>query len=335
MEIIIDKRIELLAVVQTLDKYWDDLAITFMNRELFQCKYKENLWSYFGKYKNHETVKLYSELSKNIMDICTFLKLMLCYSNPPKLNSIANPENNFHNVFESDFPFEKFISGLRQFYVDTNFELFLENNQNEYVNLLGNYENKNEILKYVSFIDNYLGTETKNYTVIISALLMGCFGINIHANENVICNYSIMSPYDCVDNKYVFGNKNSVKELLWHEIGHLTINDLTRNYISQFNVNEKPVSEDFVKNLYTDIETVINEYIIRAITIRLFEMNHEEKFAEHLLNDNIQKGFKEIEAVKHYMLNYCEKNNELMKDEMYKELMNYVIGRISSLSEGA
>ena len=48
------------------------------------------------------------------------MELVLCYSDPPGLNSIANPVNNTENIFESHFPLEEFINGLKQFYCDSN-----------------------------------------------------------------------------------------------------------------------------------------------------------------------------------------------------------------------
>jgi len=322
---IIDKRIELLAIIQTLDNYWDNLAIKYTNKKLFQYKYKENIWDYFGEYKNHDAVRLYNKLSGNIQNISAFIELVLCYSDPPGLDNIANPKNNTGNTFVSQFPFEEFINALKQFYHDTNFECFFRNNQKEYKKLSSNYGYRE---KYIDIIDNYLGTETKNYTVIISALLFGCFGIKIQTNENITLNYSVLSPYDYKDNKYNFGTKEQIKELLWHEISHLTINDLTEKYISRFNVNEKTIPEKFVKIFYTNIEAIINEYIIRAITTRLFEIHHEENIAEHHLQNHIQKGFAEIKSIKNYLAKNCEKNNKLLKNEKYKELINYVAEKI-------
>ena len=48
---------------------------------------------------------------------------------------------------------------------------------------------------------------------------------------------------------------------------------------------------------------------------------------ENLIQDNIQKGFKEIESVKNYISKNCEKDNKFIK-EVYKELMDYVINKI-------
>jgi len=327
MEIIVDKRIELLAVIQTITQYWDNLALKLFNKKLFKCKYKENVDKYFNKFKEHETAKLFCELSNNVQDFSAFINLVLCYSNPPNFDNVANIENNINSLNKQNIPYDQFINGIKHFYEDTNFEYFFKNNKNEYEKLINDYMNKNDLKEYVNIVDNYLGSNTKNNTIAISALLMGNFGIKILTNENITNNYSLISPFDYKENKYIFGSKFSILELLWHEISHLTINDLTKNYIDQFDISCKIISNDFIKHFYTDIETIVNEYIIRAITIRLLEINYGEITVENLIQDNIQKGFTEIESVKNHISKNCEKDNKFIK-EGYKDLMDCVINKI-------
>jgi len=135
------------------------------------------------------------------------------------------------DLIKQNIPYEKFICGIKRFYEDTNFEYFFENNRNEYEMLINDYINKNELKEYVNIVDMYLGSDTKNYTIVVSALLMGNFGIKLLMNENITNNYSIISPFDYKKNKYIFGPKIFILELLWHEISHLTINDMTKSYI--------------------------------------------------------------------------------------------------------
>jgi hypothetical protein len=328
MEIIVDKRIELMAVIQTMVHYWDDLSLMYSKKKLFKCRYKEDAEKYFKKFKNHKTIKLYSELSNNVKDISTFTKLVLCYTNPPNLGSIANIENNINSLFKQNIQYENFINGIKRFYNDTDFEHFFESNRNEYELLINNYICRTDLNNYVNIIDAYLGSNTENYTIVISALLMGCFGIKILTNENITYNYSVISPYDYKENKYIFGNKFSVLDVFWHEIGHLTINYLTKSYINQFNTSQKIISNEFIKRFYTDIETVVNEYIVRAITIRLFEINYGYKIVENLIKYNIQNGFTEIDAIKNYITKNCEKDNKFTREERYKKLMDFVINII-------
>jgi hypothetical protein len=167
-----------------------------------------------------------------------------------------------------------------------------------------------------------------DFTVIISALVMGNFGIKIFTNENKALNYSVLSPYDYKDGKYIFGSKNLTKEYLWHEIAHTAINDLTKEYIDQFTISGKTISDKLINAFYNNIEAIINEYIIRSITIRLFELDGENEFAGYLTSDNIQKGFKAVEAVKEYIKENCEQDCRFMKHKRYKYLMEYIVNMI-------
>ena len=329
MEITIDERIELITVVQTLCNYWENFQIKYCNGDpLSPNRYKENVQKYFGKYKEHNIIKLYNKLINDyeIWDITAFITLVLCYSNPPKLNVIADFENNWGKINGiTMFPYKEFIDELKRFYTDTDFNIFFENNQNEYIKMLNSYGNKTELSIDTAF--NYYDIKTDNYKIILSSLVLdGCgFGINIKTNKNEINNYSIISPYGYKDNKYLFGPISSQKSYLWHEIGHLIINDLTSNYINQFNIDIWQIPEIFLKNLINNKETIINEYIIRAITIRLFEINNENDHAKLLINKDIQKGFKDIIMVKEHIKNNFEDNQIFLKDDRFKELMEYVI----------
>jgi len=204
MKIVTDKRIELMAVVQTMCNYWDDLMMRFNNGHLYSNEFKENAKSYFDKHKEHKVIKLYKALCNDIADISFFLNLSLCYSPPPELISIANYEDNFGKINSTVFPHEDFINELRNFYTDTNFEKFYEDNQNEYYQMLKDYGNKTDLS--VNTVLEYLNNDMENYTVIISPFLMGGFGIKLNTYTNGALQYSIMSPYDYKENKYIFGS---------------------------------------------------------------------------------------------------------------------------------
>lgn len=331
MEIIIDKRIELMTIIQTLCGYWDNLSIKSTNKYLHQSRYKKNVQEHFEKYRKHKIIELYSVLCNDITDISFFLNMALCYSDPPELDNTANFEINFDEISRMIFPYEEFINELRDFYFNTDYERFFQNNQSEYDQILNNYGNIIKLKTHL--ISDYLDAKTENYTVIISPMIFGNFNIKINTHENRILHYSLISPFDYKDELYNFGSLNLKKSIIWHEIGHLTINDLTKNHITHFKINEKEIPEIFIRNFYTNIETIINEYIIRAITIRVFEINGESDFIRSLMELSIQNGFKNIETIKKYIEKHFEENNKLIKDNRYKELIEYIIRNIKKSKE--
>ena len=310
MEIIIDQRIELITIIQTLCGYWDNLSIRFFKKALFQCKYKDNIKEYFDKYKKNETIDLYNKLCNEEMDISAFLTLVLNYSDLPVLSKNINYKEN---------KYEYFIDIIKKYYVETKFDHFFENNQNEYKKIINDfgYDFYNEI----DIIFDFLDINSINYKIIISPLVLGNFGINTFTE-----NYVIISPIGYKNDKYIFNSKESNKNIIWHEIAHTVINDLTKKYYNMEKFVKIKIPEIYVNNLYNNWETIINEYIVRAIA-NIMEKNND--YAKGLLEWEIKNRFNEIENIKNYILENCIENNKFNKKDKYEKLIEYVINKIS------
>jgi hypothetical protein len=310
MEIKIDQRIELITIIQTLCGYWDNLAIRFYKKALFQCKYKDNIKEYFEKYKKNKTIALCNKLFNEEMDISAFLTLVLNYSDPPLLNKNINYKEN---------KYEYFIDSIKKYYVETKFDCFFDNNQNEYNKIINDfgYDLNNEI----DIIFDILNINNINYKIIISPLVLGNFGINTFTE-----NYVILSPIGYKNDKYIFNSKESNKNIIWHEIAHTVINDLTKKYYNQVKFENIKITEIYVNNLYNNWETIVNEYIVRAISNKKKKNND---CAKGLLEWEIKKGFNEIENIKNYILENCIENNKFNKKDKYEKLIEYVINKIS------
>jgi len=307
MEIKIDQRIELITIIQTICGYWDNLAKIFNDSKLFQCEYKENINQYFDKYKQHETINIFKELSDIEQGISTFLILILNYSDPPDLIKIGNNDEN---------KYEHFINSIRKFYQETKFSNFYENNKYIYDKMLSDFGNKENILMEVSRIFEYFDIENKNYKVIISPLVMGNFGIHINKS-----NYIILSPFDYKDNKYIFGSKEYLRQTIWHEIGHTVINDLTKKYYDLSEHKNMEVPQIFVKQFYNNTETIINEYIIRSI---VYLLENDKNSKKNILEYEKNTGFTEIKNIGNYILKNNMEDNRFIKDKKYKKLIDFV-----------
>jgi hypothetical protein len=319
MKIYIDQRIELMTVIQTLCDYWDNLSINWGDGEpLFRCKYKDEISKYFEKDKYLEILDFYNKICNDETDINSFLDMILCHSEPPELNIIAD--------YSRDYDTNKFIDLMRKFYFDSDFSNFFNNNKNEYdkmINDIGFCEEE-KIIETTQPIFNYLGTGNKNYDIIISPLVFGNFGVKINQNNLETKNYVINSPFGYKENKYIFYTPLELKYNWWHEISHTVINDLIEKYIHHFDIDNMVAPDIFRKHFYTNIETVTYEYIIRAITLRVFEL-FDKDVVPSLINHETGKGFTEVEKIKNYIVENCEKNNTLIKDDMFKELVEFVI----------
>jgi hypothetical protein len=329
VEIIIDQRIELLAVIQTISGYWDNFAKKYMKKSHFESNYKTEVIKYFEKFKEHETIRLFKQLCKKDLETSHYFQfvLILSYSELPEMNSINSYYDKYCLEFSQNNNWKLFVDSIKTFYKDTNFKEFFKKN-NEYERLLSDFGNKNEIINSSKYIFDYLSIyENSNYKIIVSPLAMGCYSVNVNNDLGKIC-YQIMCPTEYKNNKYLFNYGEPIIHILWHEIGHSIINDLTEKYINEFNIENIKIPEKIKDIGYSKIEIVINEYIIRAIVYMLIELNEGENNAalQYEIEENI--GFTEVKKLKNYIIENCEKNNKLLKDYNYKKLIDYVINKI-------
>jgi len=332
MEIIIDQRIECLAVIQTLCGYWDNFAQKYMKKSHFQCGYIDEIKKYFEKYKDHETLKLFNNLCKENPDISHYFQfvLILGHSKFPELKSITNYFDDYSSKFSKENNWKTFVDSMKIFYEETNFNCFFESKKNEYEKIISDFGDINKTNS--KYIFDYLDVkDNSNYKVIISPLIMGLYGIAIKINETENVNYPIMSPNDYQNNKYIYDYGEPINHILWHEIGHTVINDLTDKYINEFDIENLNVPEEIKKIGYIG-KTVINEYIIRAITYKLIELFEDDNSAVFQLDLEAKFGFTEIKKIKMFIEENCEKNNKLLKDDNYKKLINYVINIFNTVS---
>jgi hypothetical protein len=333
MEIIIDQRIECLAVIQTLCGYWDDFLQKYFKKSHFQCGYIDEVKKYFEKYKDHKTIKLFNHLCKENPDISHYFQFVfiLGHSELPELKSITNYYyDDYEYKLSQDNNWKEFVDSMKIFYEETNFKYFFESNKNEYKKVISDFGDINKTNS--KYIFDYLDVkDNSNYKVIISPLIMGLYGIAIKINETEKVNYPIMSPNDYQNNKYIYDYGEPINHILWHEIGHTVINDLTDKYINEFDIENLNVPEEIKKIGYIG-KTVINEYIIRAITYKLIELFEDDNSAVFQLELEAKFGFTEIKKIKMFIEKNCEENNKLLKDDNYKKLIDYVINILITVS---
>jgi len=155
---------------------------------------------------------------------------------------------------------------------------------------------------------------------------MGCYSISMNNDLEKKC-YQIMCPTE-YNNKYIFNYPEPIIHILWHEISHTIINDLTEKYINEFDIKNVKIPENIKNTGYSIAEVVINEYIIRAIVYMLVELNECENSAALQLEVEKNFGFTEVKNLKNYIIENCEKNNKLLLDENYRKLMKFVINKI-------
>ena len=254
--------------------------------------YCEAISSFFRSYKKHKAVIW----TKKLIDNNNFIHI-----NPLEailsLEQIAMEEK--HNLYE-------WANSVKEFIVDTDFHSFYLNQEGYYNWILDNLKQCNFDV-WITYIEQYFRQKPEKFKLIICPIA-GNYGFNI---RNTSYTVRCMPYYD--DNQNPNWKFDFFAKGIAHEYAHCFVNPTVEahKYILKgfrhFFKNHKNMS-----NAYNVDYAVMNEYWVRAFTIRFMEQNH------HIFPDfNITEEYKRQKE----SFIYIERFVELLKDFERTELL--------------
>ncbi|HVP35386.1 MAG TPA: DUF4932 domain-containing protein, partial [Terriglobales bacterium] len=319
LNITVDPRIELLAVVQFLSGYGERTGrIT-----RFDFPYKDDVSEYFSAYKNHPAVKLFEEMSISGFSLDAPPDAMLHLSNPPELALQVPFTRYLKRRAGGEEKLERLVQELRDFAQKTNFMSFFESHRGTYSKIVSDTYGKMQGVDFISTLENYYGMKQLCYNIILDPLFHpGGYGPRIDPEGNsspvsdffksleyLIFNkwsgksyeiYNICGPSDVENGIPSFGTQDGFRQLAWHEFGHSFVNPLTESLKNRIKISEysslfEPIKERMGSEDYGNWETCVNEHIVRAITVRLTFIYFGNQAGEDELRDQKSRGFVYIE----------------------------------------
>ena len=321
LNITVDPRIELLAVVQLLSGYGDRTGLITR----YDFPYKTDVSEYFSAYKNHPAVKLFEEMSLSGFSFDAPPDAMLHLSNPPELAVQVPFTRHLKRRARGEEKLEKFIQELRDFAQKTNFTSFFEAHKGTYSKLVSDTYSKMQGVDFIRTLENYYGMKQKSYTIILVPLFHpGGFGprIDREGGSNPIFNfikslqylifnkwsgksyeiYNICGPNGVQNGIPSFGTQEGFRQLAWHEFGHSFVNPLSESLKNRIKISEysslfMPIREKMEKEGYSNWETCVNEHIVRAVTARLTFIHFGKQAGEDELRGQKNWGFIYIEPL--------------------------------------
>lgn len=321
LNITVDPRIELLAVVQLLSGYGERTGrIT-----RFDFPYKTDISEHFSTFKNHPAVKLFEEMSISGFSLDAPPEAMLHLSNPPELALQVPFTRNLKHRAGGQERLEKFIQELRDFAQKTNFTSFFEAHKGTYSKLVSDTYGKMQGVDFIATLENYYGMKQKSYNIILAPLFHpGGFGprIDPEGGSSPVLNffkslqylifnkwsgksfeiYNICGPVGVENGIPSFGTQEGFRQIAWHEFGHSFVNPLSESFKNRIKISEysslfKPIKERMESEDYGNWETCVNEHIVRAVTARLTFINFGEQAGEDELRDQKSRGFVYIDPL--------------------------------------
>jgi S-formylglutathione hydrolase FrmB len=278
VNVIVDPRIELIAVVQQISQYPDTFPF-LMNRNEFE--YRKKVLEHFLPYKDHDVIKMFNEISRK----------------PQMYNFAAPPESMLYisydfalrsDLAENDFLIKriggrenliKFIGLLKDFSEKTSFNEFFNDNRDFYKSLVADVKSSLGSRDCVKEIETFYGQKNKSYYLVLVPLYnyVG-FGPHLTYKDGQKDIFDIMGPKD--PKTLVFGDAYYFAYMQRHEFSHPFVNPLTEKYwdslknysylldASKFDLTKKKITADW--------QECVNEYIIRAVTTHLAYLESDE-----------------------------------------------------------
>jgi len=321
MNITINKKTELAAIFFNISNY--KKLYPELNKEFDYIRdYKNNIYTWFNSFKNHESIKLFNEIVE---------KLSFAYDAPLELFLHLNDDYTYDediifnkNTLVSEFITSKeekslflsFLNTLPDFVRDSNFEAYYRQNIEFYNRCIEIGRKPITKFKVIERLSEFIKNNDfyKNVKINLLPFTNGNHGLTI--NGIPYPNYGL----DDNPNELIFNTQ--YPSIIVHELLHSKINSLTEKNIEtvkKFNFSE-------VEELLRDCahikgnSAIVNEYIVRAIeTIITNEIYLDEERYQRKIKHEKGWGFVHIE----WIIDRIKIKNENEKiDYYYGEILN-------------
>lgn len=294
VNICIDSKVELIGILITLS----DEPNTEQFKRLFQfnnSEYINNIKDNFSYLYDTGLIDRFNNIkNKYYLYYQEPIKLMLMLDNfnTDKLEEYFGykPDNDIYN----------FINELKNLYYSDSYIKYYSNNKDiyyEYINGLKPFYSKYNISNIIS---NYCGKNNLElYNILIPFETNGGYGINID-NKAYYCsriNSNLSFIPEDIDSRL---------NITIHEFLHSIVNPLTdKKYL---NTNYLSNNDNLKKVGYENDYTIINETIVRALTIRIYSLLVNDINSDDLIENEYNQGFIYIKEVNEILLEN-EKSN--------------------------
>ena len=322
--ITVDYKVELLGLLITLSDE-KELYPSKFNFNVTNDSYIKELEEKFRHLKSHRTVQKFFYLKE---------KYYLHYEKPIEL--ALSLDDNFEFKDESNYKFKdnieikEFCKELKELSEEINFQNFYELHKKTYMSWIETMSPTYSEYNAKEAIVSYCGERYKNYkfyTNLIPFETSGGYGILLKEEA-----HNCLRARRFAKDNNLFYIENSTTYLFTsiHEYLHSIINPITTKYnIFNYETDYLYDKENPLPGYGNDF-CMINETIIRAMTIRIFYLLTGIDKTEEL-NIDEEYGFKYVKIVYDKLLEY-ENNRDKYSDidMFYTEIVNLILEVINN-----
>ena len=315
----IDPRIEILAAIHSLSNNMD-----LANRTL---PYTREIISYFEAFSSHEAVKLTESLSQRYgFGSDAPVAFMLHLSQSAELEEKSKFSDYILQRSGRGDNLEQYRKSIKHFAEVSNFEAFWNSKIPFYNQILDmTIANMGEI-DLVKTMEDYFNETQDFYNVIITPAFHGGKGAFVSDAEGKENFYATVSTTDTKDD-IPYLNEDRIRFYVWHEYGHFFVNPLADKYADRVRaVNRlfEPIRDRMFGQGYQTWITCVNEHIIRATTVRLFDIHLSPQLSKELLDSELRRSYIYIKPLVEKLKDFDRQRDEnnITFSEFYPELLS-------------
>lgn len=317
LNISIDPRTEALSAVQLISDY----PILSNN-----TAYAKSMFSFFEKYSNLEACQISRSLyNSNGFSYDAPVDFIFNYSTDLQFSKIHENSDYLIKRAGGIQNLDEFATKLSIFVNTSDFSKFWNSNIKFYNNILDLTVREISDSNLVEKLEEYLNEKQNSYNIVIAPVSSGGYGIRKPGSAGKFDIYSVIAPTDFRDSTPYLSYDN-IMGYVWHEFGHSFVNPLTEKYIDRINSNTQlftPIKDKMTKMAYGIWDFCVNEHIIRAINIRMYELYASESVAKQMMINERQKSFVYVEALVNKLKEFENLRNKsnVSFSEFYPELI--------------
>ncbi len=317
VEVCVDPKLELIGILLTLgnDKEKDNFKRLFDYTD-DNNKYINEIKETFNYLYNNGLIDKFNKVKD---------KYHLYYQEPLSM-MLSLDEYGLSREDKLDSDFYELVNDLKNLYIDNKFISFYESHIDTYKSWINNIKPFYEKYNLLELLCNYCGEEYKDLKLINNLIPFetnGGYGIVLDKEAH----YCLRTPSYIENNKmFEITDKENYLLLTLHEFLHCIINPITTKY-NIFNSESSYIKDeiDLTKSGYKTDYSIINETIVRAITLRIYN-----SITNKDINDRLEReynnGFLHIKEVYSLLKEYeQDRDNYKNIDSFYLNISNRVI----------
>jgi hypothetical protein len=289
--------------------------------------YSKDIKKCFEKLESHEAVKQTNTLSNEFgFSFDAPVTFMLMHTQPTELKQIFENSKYLADRAGGIENLKKYETALVEFSKDSAFASFWNSKIPFYNKIIEFTAKEIDTADLVSALENYYGETQNSYNIIIAPAFRGGYGPSLKAPNGKNDIYSCNSATDEKEGIPYLSMRNLIG-YVWHEFSHSFVNYLTYQNSDRVKSFEKlfdPIEKSMGKMAYGKWSICVNEHIVRAVNIRLAELNLGYKAGADIMTEEKEKDFIYIEPIIEKLKEFekLRKENNITFSQFYPKLLD-------------